>query len=412
MRSSPIDRIYLDANATTPVLSEVVAAMQPFWTEQFGNPSSSHAGGQRTRSAVERARGSVAALLGCSPAEIVFTSGGTEGDNLALTGVLQPYLDRREPAHLVTSAIEHHAVLYAAEALEKRGVEVTFLHPDRNGLIAPEALESALKPHTRLVSLMLANNETGTIQPISKLARLTKAHGALFHTDAVQAAGKLPLNLAGDFKNVDLLTLSGHKMYAPGGTGVQFIRKGISLAPLFHGGPHERQRRAGTENVPGIVGLGAAATLAHSWLQNDGPDQLRTLRDRLEQGLVTAIPDTLTNAAEAPRMGNTLNLQIPGIDAERLLIALDLQGISASFGAACQSGATEPSHVLLAMGLTPSEARASLRLSLSRLTTEDEIDRALHIIPTAAARIRSAAKGKGAVTRTGSLPRTHLEPTT
>ena len=412
MRSSPIDRIYLDANATTPVLPEVVAAMQPFWTEQFGNPSSSHAGGQRTRSAVERARGSVAALLGCFPAEIVFTSGGTEGDNLALTGVLQPYLDRREPAHLVTSAIEHHAVLYAAESLEKRGVEVTYLHPDRKGLIAPEALEAALKPHTRLVSIMLANNETGVIQPIEELARLTKAHGALFHTDAVQAAGKLPLNLAGEFKNVDLLTLSGHKMYAPGGTGVQFIRKGVSIAPLFHGGPHERQRRAGTENVPGIVGLGAAATLAHSWLQNDGPDQLRTLRDRLEQGLVTAIPDALTNAAEAPRMGNTLNLQIPGIDAERLLIALDLQGISASFGAACQSGATEPSHVLLAMGLTPSEARASLRLSLSRLTTEEEIDRALHIIPIAAARIRSAAKGKGAVIQTGSPPRLHLEPTT
>ena len=399
MPSFPTDRIYLDANATTPVLPEVVAAMQPFWSETFGNPSSSHAGGQRTRSAVERARGSVAALLGCSPAEIVFTSGGTEGDNLALTGVLQPYLDRSEPAHLITTAIEHHAVLNTAEALEKRGIEVTYLQPDRNGLIHPEALGAALKPHTRLVSVMLANNETGVIQPAGKLARLTKAQGALFHTDAVQAAGKLSLDLAGEFKNVDLLTLSGHKMYAPQGTGVQFLRKGTHLAPLFHGGPHERQRRAGTENVPGIVGLGTAAELARTWLQDSGPDVLRTLRDRLEHGLLGTIPDALINAAEAPRMGNTLNLQIAGLDAERLLIALDMQGISASFGAACQSGATEPSHVLLAMGFAPAEARASLRLSLSRLTTEAEIDSALKIIPAAVQRIRSSAKAKGAVTQ-------------
>ena len=403
MPSSRNGQIYLDANATTPLLPEVVAAMQPFWSETFGNPSSSHAGGQRTRSAVERARGSVAALLGCSSAEIVFTSGGTEGDNLSLTGVLQPYLDRREPVHLITSAIEHHAVLYTAEALEKRGVEVTYLQPDRSGLISAESLEAALQPHTRLVSVLLANNETGAIQPVGRLARITKSHGVLFHSDAVQAAGKLPLDLAGEFINVDLLTLSGHKMYAPQGTGVQFIRKGVHLAPLFHGGPHERQRRAGTENVPGIAGLGAAAELARTWLREDGPDQLRCLRNRLEAGLLNAIPHACINAFEAPRMGNTLNLRIPGIDAERLLIALDMQGVSASFGAACQSGATEPSHVLLAMGLTPAEARASLRLSLSRLTTESEIDRALEIIPAAVERIRSATKGKGAVTQTGSL---------
>lgn len=395
-------RIYLDANATTPVLPEVIAAMQPFWAERFGNPSSSHTGGQRTRSAVERARGSLAALLGCAPAEIVFTSGGTEGDNLALTGVLQPFLDRREPAHLITSAIEHHAVLYAAEALERRGVEVTYLQPDCSGVISTEALEKALQPHTRLVSVMLANNETGAIQPVCQLAGLTKAHGALFHTDAVQAAGKLPLDLAGELKDVDLLTLSGHKMYAPGGTGVQFIRKGLQLAPLFHGGPHERGRRAGTENVPGIVGLGAAADLARTWLAADGPAQLRTLRDRLEAGLLAAIPGARINAAQADRMPNTTNLRLDGLDAERLLIALDLGGLSASFGAACQSGATEPSHVLLAMGLTPAEARGSLRLSLSRLTTAAEIDRALTIIPAAVGRIRAATKGKGAVATTDS----------
>ncbi len=395
------DRIYLDANATTPVLPTVVQAMQPFWTECFGNPSSSHAGGQRTRSAVERAREAVAALLGCAPAEIVFTSGGTEGDNLALSGVLQTSLDRREPVHLITSATEHHAVLYAAEALEKRGVEVTYLFPNTDGVVPPEALAAALRPSTRLVSLMLANNETGAIQPIPELARIAKAHGALFHTDAVQAAGKLPLDLTGELKNVDLLTLSGHKMYAPGGTGALFVRKKVALMPLFHGGPHERQRRAGTENVPGIVGLGCAAALARTWLAEGGPERLRGLRDRLEQGLLGSLSGAAINAAGAPRMGNTTNLRLEGLDAESLLIALDLQGISASFGAACQSGATEPSHVLLAMGLSAAEARGSLRLSLSRLTTEEEIDRALAIIPAAVGRIR-AAKGKGAVAKTGS----------
>ncbi len=382
-------RIYLDANATTPVLPEVVAAITPFFTERFGNPSSAHQGGQTTRAAVERARTSVAQLLHSMGREIIFTSGGTEGDNLAITGILQPYLDRREPVHLITSAIEHHAVLNAAEALERRGAEVTYLKPDSNGVVSADDLQQHLKPHTRLVSIMFANNETGAVQPVGKLARIAKAHGALFHTDAVQAAGKLALDLSGEFKNVDLLTLSGHKMYAPQGTGVLFVRKGVQLTPLFHGGPHERQRRAGTENVPGIVGLGTAAALAHMWLNEGGAAHIQALRDRLEQGLLAAIPNSLVNAARAPRMANTCNLRIEGIDAERLLIALDLQGISASFGAACQSGATEPAHVLLATGLTPAEARSSLRLSLSRLTTAEEIDYALEIIPKAVARLRS-----------------------
>ena len=389
-------RIYLDANATTPVLPEVLAAMQPFWNERFGNPSSAHAGGQGTRAAVERARGEVAALLGCLPREIVFTSGGTEGDNLALSGVLQPFLDRREPTHLITSAIEHHAVLFAAEALERRGLEVTYLQPGPDGTVTAEALQAALRPHTRLVSVMLANNETGAVQPTGKLARLAKAHGALFHTDAVQAAGKLPLDLAGEFKNVDLLTFSGHKMYAPQGTGALFVRKGVELAPMFHGGPHERQRRAGTENVPGIVGLGCASAMARTWLLTDGPQRLEQQRDHLERGLRHAIPGCTVNADAAPRMTNTTNLQIEGIDAERLLIALDLQGISASFGAACQSGATEPSHVLLAMGLSAAEARSSLRLSLSRLTTDGEVGRTLHLLPAAVERMRSLAPARQA----------------
>ena len=388
-------RIYLDANATTPVLPEVVDAMRPFWSESFGNPSSAHHSGQRTRSAVEHARASIAQLLNCTAKELVFTSGGTESDNLALSGVLQPFLDSKEPAHLITTQIEHHAVLYAAESLQRRGLEVTYLAPTSDGLIDPTALEAALKPNTKLVSIMLANNETGAIQPVGKIARLTKAYAErnatqiLVHTDAVQAAAKLPIDLTGVFKNVDLLSLSGHKMYAPQGTGVLFVRKGVQLAPLFHGGPHERQRRAGTENVPGIVALGRAAELAHQWLLTTAPATLTSLRDHLETGLLAAIPHTHLNADASPRVPNTTNLRFQGVDAESLLIALDIQGIAASFGAACQSGATEPSHVLLAMGLTSTEARSSLRLSLSRLTTVEEIDRALEIIPATVARLHS-----------------------
>jgi len=401
-----MQRIYLDANATTPVLPEVVAAMLPYFTESSGNPSSAHRSGQHARSAVEHARAAVARLLHCASKEIVFNSGGTESDNLALTGVLQPFLDKQEPAHLITTQIEHHAVLYAAEALEKRGIAVTYLAPTRDGLIDPATFAAALTPHTRLVSIMLANNETGVVQPIGKLARLAKAHNpsVLFHTDAVQAAAKMPLDLSGEFKNVDLLAISGHKMYAPQGTGVLFVRNGVQLAPLFHGGPHERQRRAGTENVPGIVALGRAAELAKNWLNSklgtgsspleanpaaSSPQKLAQLRDRLESGLLAAIPGTHINGSTHHRAPNTTNLRFDNVDAESLLIALDMQGIAASFGAACQSGATEPSHVLLAMGLTPAEARSSLRLSLSRLTTNDEITRALDIVPACVARLRS-----------------------
>jgi cysteine desulfurase len=422
-------RIDLDANATTPVLPEVLEAMRPFFAERHGNPSSAHQSGQRTRAAVEHARNAVASLLHCAAKEIVFTSGGTESDNLALSGILQPFLDRNEPAHLITTQIEHHAVLFAAESLEKRGIEVTYLKPDRNGVIDPADFEAALRPDTRLVSVMLANNETGAIQPIGKLARLAKSYAEtngsriLVHTDAVQAAAKLQLDLAGEFKNVDLVSISGHKMYAPQGTGALFVRQGLELAPLFHGGPHERQRRAGTENVPGIVGLGRAAELATSWLnwkletgnwklnaETPSPGEaqssievdeattgsrslaeLAALRDRLETGLLAAITGAQINSADAPRVPNTINLRIHNIDAEALLIALDLQGISSSFGAACMSGATEPSHVLLAMGLSSAEARSSLRLSLSRLTTAGEITRALEIISAAVARLRSCS---------------------
>ena len=342
-----MQRIYLDANATTPVLPEVVEAMRPFWQESFGNPSSAHHSGQRTRSAVERARASVAALLNAQAKEIVFTSGGTESNNLALSGILQPFLDRDEPAHLITSAIEHHAVLYAAEALGKRGIEVTCLAPTSDGLINPATLEAAFRPHTRLVSMMLANNETGAIQPLARLAAITKsfaersAISIAFHTDAVQAAGKFPLDMTGDLKDVDLLSVSGHKMYAPQGTGILFVRKGVSLTPLFYGGPHERQRRAGTENVPGIVALGRAADLARDWLaglDDEDPTTLASLRDRLESGLLATIPDTIVNAAGAPRMTNTTNLRFAGVDAESLVIALAMPRahVDGGFGGAIE----------------------------------------------------------------------------
>jgi cysteine desulfurase len=392
-----MDRIYLDANATTPILPEVVDAMRPFWSESFGNPSAAHHAGQRARSAVDHARTSVARLLNCAAKEIIFTSGGTESDNLALDGVLTPFLDKRQPAHLLTTEIEHHAVLYTAQALRRRGAEVTYLAPNRDGIIDPDTFEAALRPDTELVSVMFANNETGAIQPIGKLARIAKAYNPsiLFHTDAVQAAAKLPIDLTGTLKNIDLLSISGHKMYAPQGTGILFVRSGTHIAPLFHGGPQERQRRAGTENVPGIVALGRAAELAQTWLASDGPAQLAALRDKLETGLLATIPDTHINGpspdATHHRAPNTTNLLFDHVDAEALLIALDMQGLAASFGAACQSGATEPSHVLLAMGLTPAQARSSLRLSLSRFTTEPEINRALQIIPTAVARLRSLA---------------------
>ena len=395
-------RIYMDANATTPLLPEVFDAMRPFLLEHFGNASSIHQQGQHARAAVDHARESIARLLHCRASEIVFTSGGTESDNLALFGVLQP------GDHLITSSIEHHAVLHAAEALEKRGVEVTYLPCTPDGLITPAALIAALRPNTRLVSIMLANNETGTIQPISELAHLAKEHGALFHTDAVQGAGKLPISLnlscsirnpSGGLKDVDLLSISGHKMYAPQGTGFLFVRRSVRLAPLFHGGTHERQRRAGTENVAGIVALGRAAELAEQWLDQEStaadaqgassPAALAALRDRLEQMLLAGIPESGVNGAGTERTPNTSNLYFDHVEAEALVIALDLKGLSVSGGSACQSGATEPSHVLIAMGLTPARARASIRFSLSRLTTPEDVDEALRIVPEAVARLRS-----------------------
>lgn len=374
----------MDANATTPLLPEVFEAMRPFYLEHYGNASSIHQQGQLARSAVDRAREAVAGLLHCRPAEVVFTSGGTESDNLALFGVLAP------GDHLITTSIEHHAVLHAAQSLEARGVAVTFLPVTSAGIVEPAALLAALRPNTRLVTVMYANNETGAIQPIDALAGIAHAGGALFHTDAVQAAGKLPLDVSphGFLKDVDLMTLSGHKIHAPKGIGILYVRRSVQLSPMFHGGSHERQRRAGTENVPGIVGLGKAAELATEWLKNDGPARLAALRDRLEQGILSQIEETGVNGAGTSRVCNTSNIYFDHVEAEALLIALDLKGLSVSGGSACQSGASEPSHVLTAMGLSAARARASIRFSLSKLTTDAEVDEALQLVPAAVAHLR------------------------
>jgi cysteine desulfurase len=385
-------RIYMDANATTPLLPEVFEAMRPFWMEHFGNASSIHQQGQRARAAVDHARESVASLLHCRSSEVVFTSGGTESDNLAIFGVIGPdELMQPVKPHLITTSSEHHAVLHAAEGLRDRGAEVTFLGCTPQGLIEPDDLRAALRPNTKLVSIMLANNETGVVQPIPELAAIAHAHGALFHTDAVQAAGKLPLDLSksGTLKHVDLLSISGHKMYAPQGTGVLFCRRNVRLSPLFFGGSHERQRRPGTENVAGIVALGRATELAQRWLAESGASELAALRDRLETGILNAVEESGVNGAGLPRVSNTTNLHFDHVEAEALVIALDLKGLSVSGGSACQSGATEPSHVLTAMGLSPAQARASARFSLGRLTTIEEIDEALQIIPAAVARLRT-----------------------
>jgi len=373
----------MDANATTPVLPQVVEAMCPFWSEEFGNASSIHQRGQHARAAIDRARESVAALLNCRAAEIVFTSGGTESDNLALFGILSP------GDHLITTRIEHHAVLHAAEALAERGVEVTFLSCTPEGLIEPSSLQAALRPNTKLVSVMLANNETGVIQPVRELAEIAHTAGALFHTDAIQAAGKLPLDVKA--LGCDLLSLSGHKMYAPQGTGALFVRRNVRLRSMFFGGLHERGRRPGTENVAGIVGLGAAAELARTWLAEDGAHALANLRDRLERGILASVEEAGVNGGGADRVVNTSNLYFDHVEAEALVIALDLKGLAVSGGSACQSGATEPSHVLTAMGLSEARARASVRFSLSRLTTEDEVDAVVQMVPAAVARLRELA---------------------
>jgi len=373
-------RVYLDNNATTPVLPEVFRAMSPYLGERFGNASSIHSHGQETRAAVEQARESVASLLGCRPAEIVFTSGGTEADNLAIAGLMQP------GDHIITSTIEHHAVLHACKHLEEAGCEVTYVPVDGLGLVHPDDVRSSLRPNTKLISIMIANNETGVLQPVEEIGKIAAESGILFHTDAVQAAGKVTIDV--NRIGCHALSISGHKMHAPQGVGALYVRKGTRLQPLFYGGRHERSRRAGTENVPGIVALGKAAELAVHGFECDGNQKMCVLRDRLEQGILAQVEGAGVNGGRAPRVPNTSNIYFDHIDGEAMVIALDLKGLAVSTGAACSSGAIEPSHVLIAMGATPDRARASIRFSLGKQTTGEEIDFALALAPETAARLR------------------------
>jgi cysteine desulfurase len=373
-------RVYMDSNATTPVLPEVFDAMRPYYLDGFGNASSIHHHGQHARAAVERARESVARLLNCRAAEVVFTSGGTEGDNLALSGLLGA------GDHLITSTIEHHAVLNTAQALAKRGVAVTHIPVDSRGLVDPEDVRRAIQPKTKLISVMMANNETGVLQSVEEIGKIAAEADIYFHTDAVQAAAKVEI----DVKKIgcDLLSISGHKMHAPQGSGALFVSKGTLLEPMFYGGNHERQRRAGTENLPGIVGLGAAAEIAREGFVNGSTQKLAVLRDRLQKSILE-LDETVVNGAGAPRVPNTTNIQINHIEGEALVIALDLKGFAVSTGAACSSGAIEPSHVLTAMGLTPDQARASIRFSLGKHNTDADVDFAVSVIPEVVERLRS-----------------------
>lgn len=385
--------IYFDHNATTPVQPAVLEAMLPYLAAEFGNPSSAHRFGQRARQAIEGARESVAALIGARASEIVFTSGGTEADNTAIFGVVEHALRRpgksaAAPLHLITTAIEHDAILNSCRALEERGVSVTYVPVGRNGIVSPNAIRVAIRPETVLISVMYANNEIGTLQPIEEIGRIAAEAGIRFHTDAVQAAGKVPLEV--NRLGVDLLSLSAHKFGGPKGVGVLFVRRGVEIDPLLYGGQNERGRRAGTENVAAIVGLGNACELARGDLAETAA-RIGELRDRLENGLLARIPGARVNGDLKQRVPNTSNLMFPGAESESLIIALDLAGLACSAGAACSSGAVEPSHVLTAIGLSSAEARASVRLSLGRTNMSEEIDAALELIPAAVARQRNVA---------------------
>jgi cysteine desulfurase len=400
-----MNRVYLDHNATTPVEPEVLEAMLPYLSGEYGNAASIHTFGQKARAAVETARERVAALIGARAQEIVFTSGGTEADNHAIFGVAQLFLAAlRHPdgavasKHIITSNIEHEAVLNTCQALEKQGVAVTYLSVDGQGVVSPQALRRAVRKETALITVMHANNELGTAQPLEEIGRIAADADVYFHTDAVQSAGKLSIDV--NALRLDLLSLSGHKFYAPKGIGALYIRGGTRLQQLLYGGHHQRGFRPGTENVAGIVGMGKAAELGRTSLAEDAA-RISTLRDRLEQGLLARVPHSRANGARAPRTANTTNIMFPGIEGEALVIALDLKGLACSTGAACSSGAVEPSHVLTAIGLSPDEARASLRFSLGRHTTAAQIDFALQIVPTAVEQLRelSPSYPKEAATR-------------
>jgi len=380
-------RIYMDANATTPLLPEVVEAMRPYWTEQFGNASSIHLDGQQARTAIDRARETLAEFFNCHEAEVVFNSGGTEGDNTALTGLLHP------GDHLITTSIEHSAVLQTAKKLERVGITTTYVAPKASGLIDPHDILRAIRPETRLISVMLANNETGVLQPVAEIGKAAADTGVFFHIDAVQGAGKVKFDVRK--WGCHLVSISGHKVHAPKGVGALFVRKGTPLDSFIVGGSHERRRRAGTENVPGIVALARAVELAMHSIEDGTMTRLAGLRDKLEAGALslpgTGLNGAMSDGKPAPRVANTTNIWFDNLEGEALVIALDLKGIAVSGGSACHSGATEPSHVLMAMGLNKHRAGASLRFSLLKTVTEQQIDRVLEVLPEAVQNLRALA---------------------
>ncbi len=377
-------RIYLDYAATTPTHPEVVKAMLPYFTDRFGNPSSIYSYGQEAKEVLEEARKTVASFLGARDDEIVFTGSGTEADNFALEGVA--FANENKGNHIITSAIEHHAVIETCHFWEKHGFNVTYLPVDKYGVVDPDDVKKAITSKTILVSIMHANNEIGTVEPIAEIAKLTKEAGVYFHTDAVQTVGHLPL--AVDELGVDLLSLSAHKLYGPKGVGVLYIRKGTKMVPFIHGGAQERNRRASTENVAGIVGLARACILAKEEMDEEA-ERLVRLRDRLAKGLLERIDNILLNGHPTQRLPNNVNVSINFVEGESMCLNLDLEGVSSSTGSACSSTNAEPSHVLLAIGLPPNRAYGSLRFTLGKWTTTEEIDRVLEVLPPIVAKLRA-----------------------
>ena len=385
-------KVYLDHSATTAVDESVLAAMLPFFRGSFGNPNSLHAWGREVRKAVDEAREKVAALIGAQPQEVLFTGGGSEADNLAVKGTAWARRDRGR--HLITSAVEHHAVLDTMKWLGKNGFEVTVLPVDREGFVSPEALDAAIRPDTTLVSILFANNEIGTVQPVAKLGEVCRKHGVLFHTDAVQAAGHIPTDLS--TLPVDLMTLAAHKMYGPKGIGALYVRKGIRLTPLIHGGGQEFGLRSGTENTPYIAGFGEAAALAAKRLGNGDVDRERALRDRLIDGVLSRIEDSFLTGSRTERLPYHASFCIPRVEGEAMLLRLDFAGIGASSGSACTSGSLEPSHVLLALGLPHEIAHGSVRLTLGKDTAEEDIDYVLETFPPIVQTLRALSPFKKA----------------
>lgn len=377
-------RVYFDHSATTPVDPAVVEAMLPFLNEKFGNPSSIHSFGREAKVALEEARELVADFCRARAADIYFTSGGTESDNMAIKGVA--YELKNKGRHIITSKVEHHAVLHTCEFLEKEGFEVSYVAPDSYGMIHPEAVAEMIRKDTILISIMHANNEVGTINPIEQIGALAKERGILFHTDAVQTFGKIPIDLSK--LPVDLMSMSGHKIYGPKGIGVLYVRKGVKLVPLSHGGGHERNRRPGTENVPGIIGLAKAVELRRDRMQSDN-EYVGRLRDKFHDLINKSIPRVILNGHPEKRLAGHLNLSFQGIEGEALLLSLDLKGVAASSGSACTSGSIDPSHVLTAMGIKPEISRSSIRFTLGRDNTEEDVEYAASILPEIVQRLRS-----------------------